>query len=97
MKFVSVTVWKHSVSIDWAEMQEMLTENMKKPDTPEGCAVQWFDIDEYTHGSLLIFSSSEVYKNHKTKLEAYRKESSDDLGITLIHKHDGVIRAEGAS
>ena len=42
------SVWEHSESIDWAKMQEMLAENMKKPDTPEGSTVQWFDIDEYT-------------------------------------------------
>ena len=97
MKFVSLTVWKHSESIDWAEMQEMLAENIKKRFTPEGCNVQWFDIDAYNHGSVLTYPSLEVYENHKTKLEAYRKESSDDLGITRVHKHDGLIRAEGAS
>jgi len=31
------------------------------------------------------------------KYKAYRKESSEDLGITLEHKHDGVIRAEGSN
>ena len=95
MKYVSVTVWKHSESIDWAKMQEMLSENMKKPVTPVGTTVRWFDIDEYTHGSVLTFASLEAFENHKSKLEANRKESSDDLGITLVHKHDGLIRAEG--
>ena len=26
-EYVSVTVWKHSKPIDWADMQAMLTEN----------------------------------------------------------------------
>ncbi len=31
-EYVSVTVWKHSKPIDWAEMQEMLTEVINQPD-----------------------------------------------------------------
>ena len=31
------------------------------------------------------------------KLEAHRKESSENLGITLDHIHDGVIKAEGSN
>jgi len=41
--------------------------------------------------------SKEAFDNHRARIEAYRKESSEDLGITLEHKHDGVIRAEGSN
>ena len=46
---------------------------------------------------LLEFVVPEDFENHMSKLEAYRKESSENLGITLDHKHDGVIRAEGSN
>ena len=93
-EYVSVTVWKHSDPIDWDNMQAMLTENMKDQDMPEGMTVRWFEIDKNTHGSVLTYPSKEAFENHMAKLEAYRKESSENLGITLDHKHDGVIRAE---
>ena len=78
-------------------MQPMLTENMKDQDMPEGMTVRWFEIDENTQGSVLTYPSKEAFENHMAKLEAYRKESSENLGITLDHKHDGVIRAEGSN
>jgi len=111
-EYVSVTVWKHSEPIDWADMQAMLTENMndrfrgrkRSPLTwgtdehaQKGTTVRWFEIDENTHGSVLTYPSKEAFENHRAKIEAYRKESSEDLGITLEHKHDGVIRAEGSN
>ena len=45
-EYVSVTVWKHSEPIDWADMQEMLTEKMNEQDAQEGTTVRWFEIDE---------------------------------------------------
>jgi len=111
-EYVSVTVWKHSEPIDWADMQAMLTENMndrfrgrkRSPLTwgtdahaQKGTTVRWFEIDENTHGSVLTYPSKEAFENHRAKIEAYRKESSEDLGITLENKHDGVIRAEGSN
>ena len=84
-------------SIDWAKMQVMLTENMKDQDAPKGLKVRWFEIDENTHGSVLTYPSKEAFENHMAKLEAHRKESSENLGITLDHIHDGVIKAEGSN
>ena len=96
-EYVSVTVWKHSDPIDWAKMQAMQTENMKDQDAPKGITVIWCEIDENTHGSVLTYPSKEAFENYRAKLEAHRKESSENLGITLDHKHDGVIRAEGSN
>ena len=96
-EYVSVTVWKHSEPIDWAEMQEMLTEKMNKQDAARGTTVRWFAIDENTHGSVLTYPSKESFENHTARIEAHRKESSENLGITLVDKHDGVVRAEGSN
>ena len=94
-EYVSVTVWKHSKPIDWASMQAMLSETLNEPDAQKGTTVRWFEIDENTHGSVLTYPSKEAFENHMAKLEAHRKESSENLGITLDHIHDGVIKAEG--
>ena len=51
-EYVSVTVWKHSDPIDWADMQAMLTEIMKDQDMPEGMTVKWFETGKYTRFSF---------------------------------------------
>ena len=78
-------------------MQAMLTENMNEQGAQEGTTVRWFGIDENTHGSVLTYPSKEPCENHRARIEAYSRESYEDLGITLEHKHDGVIRAEGSN
>ena len=75
----------------------MLTENMKEQGAQEETTVRWFEIDENTHGSVLTYLSKEAFENHRARIEAHRKESSENLGITLEHKHDGVIRPEDSS
>ena len=96
-EYVSVTVWKHSDPIDWANMKAILTETMNEQGAQEGRTVRWFEIDEFTHGSVLTYPSKEAFENHTARIEAHRKESSENLGITLLNKHDGVIRAEGSN
>ena len=78
-------------------MQAILTETMNEQGAQEGRTVRWFEIDEITHGSVLTYPSKEAFENHTARIEAHRKESSENLGITLVHKHDGVIRAEGSN
>ncbi len=96
-EYVSVTVWKHSEPIDWAEMQAMLTEKMNEQDAQEGTTVRWFEIDENTHGSVLTYPSKEAFENYTARIEAHRKESYENLGISLEYKHDGVVKAEGST
>ena len=96
-EYVSVTVWKHLKQIDWADMQTMLTEKMNEQGAQQGTTVRWFEIDENTHGSVLTYPSKEAFENHTARIEAHRKESSENLGITLVDKYDGVIRAEGSN
>ena len=69
-------------------MQEMLTEVINQPDAQKGTTVRWFEIDENTHGSVLTYPSKEAFENHRAKIEAYRKESSEDLGITRNIQYD---------
>ena len=60
-EYVSVTVLKHSETIDWADMQAMLTENMNDQDAQKGTTVRWFEIDENIHSSVLIYPSKEAF------------------------------------
>ena len=78
-------------------MQAILTETMNEQGAQEGRTVRWFEIDENTHGSVLTYPSKEAFEDHTARIEAHRKESSENLGITLLNKHDGVIRAEGSN
>ena len=78
-------------------MQAILTETMNEQGAQEGRTVRWFEIDEITHGSVLTYPSKEAFENHTARIEAHRKESSENLGLTLLNKHDGVIRAEGSN
>ena len=72
-EYVSVTVWKHSKPIDWADMQLMLTEKMNEPDAQEGTTVRWFEIDENTHGSVLTYPSKASFENHTAGLKHTEK------------------------
>ena len=78
-------------------MQVMLTETLNEQDAQKWITVRWFEIDTNTHGSVLTYPSKEAFENHTSRIEARRKKSSENLGITLIDKHDGVIRAEGSN
>ena len=75
-EYVSVTVWKHSEPIDWADMQAMLTENMNDQDAQKGTTVRWFEIDENTHGSVLTYPSKEAFKKdiEKNTLYVYKNK-----------------------
>ena len=44
-EYVSVTVWKQSKPIDWADMQAMLTKTLNEQDAQKGTTVRWFEID----------------------------------------------------
>ena len=71
-EYVSVTVWKHSKPIDWADMQAMLTEVINQPDAQKGTTVRWFEIDANTHGSVLTYPSKEAFENHTARIEAIK-------------------------
>ena len=53
--------------------------------------------NENTHCYVLTYPSKESFENHTARIEAHRKESSENLGISLEYKHDGVVKAEGST
>ena len=56
-------------------MQQMQEGHMK--DAPEGTSVRWFQINEKTHGSVLTFSSKEVYDSIKAEVDEHRSTQTD--------------------
>ena len=94
MTYVVNTAWKHSNPIDWDWMQKAMDEAMSKADP--NCSVQWFEIDEMTHGSFATFPSKEAFQNMRTTRENQRKEAYD-RGIKMIYEVYGYVKAEGSS
>ena len=88
-QYISVTVWKWPLPLDWPKMQEMQSEHMKN--APKGTVVRWFQMDERTHGSILIFGSKEVYDNFKEEINEHRTTQTE---CELIHVHEGLVNAE---
>ncbi len=89
MTYVVNTAWKHSNPIDWETMQKGLDEALRKADP--NCSVQWFEIDEMTHGSVATFPSKEVFESMRARRESHRKEAGVDLEsqevLSTISKH----------
>ena len=71
------------------KMQEMQEGHMK--DAPEGTSVRWFQINEKTHGSVLTFSSKEVYDSIKAEVDEHRSTQTD---CKLITVYEGVVKVE---
>ena len=94
MTYVVNTAWKHSNPIDWEKMQKGLDEALSKADP--NCTVQWFEIDEITHGSVATFPSKEVFESMRARRESHRKEAND-AGIKMIYEVVGNVKAEGSS
>ena len=82
MTFIVNTAWKHDSSIDWEKMQNGLNEVMSK--SVPGCSVQWFEIDEHTHGSVATFPNKEAYDEMTNLRNNHRKEATDS-GIKMIY------------
>ncbi|MEE3294041.1 MAG: hypothetical protein VX275_13980 [Pseudomonadota bacterium] len=88
MKYAVMTTWKHKNPIDWDSMKASMVGG------PEGTTVQWFQIDEYNHGSLATFASKEVYESIKARQEAYRKEQIGSREIEMTMEAVGPIHVE---
>ena len=86
MKYAVMTTWKHSNAIDWDDAEASIGD-----DLPEGTTIQWFAIDEHSHGSFVTYSSQEVYEDFKATLEEWRKEQVVTLDIEKTMEAVGPI------
>ena len=91
MKYVVNTVWNHPNNIDWDRMKEGL--DQLRDDEGAAEEVTWYEIDATTHGSVAIYSSQEKYEQYKSKLEEYRKDTTDEIGAQIVHEFQGLVKA----
>ena len=78
-------------------MQKNLNEKMNEKDIQKGTTVRWFEIDENIHSSLLTYPNKEAFEKYIAKIEAYRKESFKTKALIILHKHEGIIKAENSN
>jgi hypothetical protein len=90
MKYAVMTTWKHTNAIDWDGAEA----SIGLDDLPEGTTIQWFAIDEHNHGSLVTYTSQEVYEGFKATLEEWRKEQVETLDIEKTMEAVGPIRVD---
>ncbi|MDP7003045.1 MAG: hypothetical protein QF911_05725 [Candidatus Thalassarchaeaceae archaeon] len=88
MRFAVMTIWKHPEKHDWGEAQEELD----MADGIEGSTVTWFEIDEFTQGSLFVLPNREAYETVLGDLQAMRKEAVDE-GSTMEVEAIGPVMA----
>tara|TARA_B100000929_G_C15455591_1_gene402730 strand:- start:851 stop:1129 length:279 start_codon:yes stop_codon:yes gene_type:complete len=80
MRYAVMTIWKHPEKHDWAESQASLD----AADAPEGSTVTWFEIDEFTQGSLFVLPSREDYEAVLEGLQEMRNEAISDGSVMEI-------------
>ena len=88
MRFAVMTIWKHKEKHDWDEAQA----NLDAADGTEGSTVTWFEIDEFTQGSLFVLPSKEAYEGVLEDLENMRKGAIDE-GSTMEIEAIGPVMA----
>ena len=81
-------------SVDLEKKQKGLNEVMSK--SVPSCSVQWFEIDEHTHGSVATFPNKAAYDEMTNLRNNHRKEATDS-GIKMIYEVIGHLKAEGKS
>ena len=58
--YMVTTTWRHDKPIDKVNMRKILSGLKDRNNSNEVIDVMWFEIDEVTHGSVLIYSSKEA-------------------------------------
>ena len=54
--YMVTTTWRHDKPIDKENMRKTLSGLKNRNNSSEVIDVMWFEIDEVTHGSVLIYS-----------------------------------------
>lgn len=86
MSYIISTTWKHNDPLDEALMKAYLAESKLASDENGIAEVYWFKIDDYTHGSVLVYVSEEACVQHQEKLKEFRKAGT---GVSLLREEKG--------
>ena len=83
--YMVTTTWRHDKPIDKENMRKTLSGLKNKNNSSEIIDVMWFEIDEVTHGSVLIYSS----KEECDKDMQARNKNREDSGLKILREEKG--------
>ena len=83
--YMVTTTWRHHKPIDKVNMRKILSGLKNRNNTSEVIDVMWFEIDEVTHGSVLIYSSKEAYDEDMLA----RNKNREDSGLKILREEKG--------
>ena len=82
--YMVTTTWLHDKPIDKINMRKILS-GLKNRNDSKVIDVMWFEIDEVTHGSVLIYSSKEAYDEDMLA----RNKNREDSGLKILREEKG--------
>ena len=83
--YMVTTTWRHDKPIDKINMRKILSGLKNRNNTSKVIDVMWFEIDEVTHGSVLIYSSKEAYDEDMLA----RNKNREDSGLKILREEKG--------
>ena len=83
--YMVTTTWRHDKTIDKINMRKILPGLKDRNTSNEVIDVMWFEIDEVTHGSVLIYSSKEASEKD---MQA-RNTNREDSGLKMLREEKG--------
>ena len=90
MKYVVNAAWKHEEPIDGERMRDYM---MLVRDTFNGdeytLETIWYQIDEYTHGSVAVYKSEKEYHAFIEKNKMQRDFALNELKVSILGESKG--------
>ena len=83
--YMVTTTWRHDKPIDKVNMRKILLGLKDRNNSNEVIDVMWFEIDEVTHGSVLIYSSKEACEKDMKA----RNTNRQDSGLKMLREEMG--------
>ena len=83
--YMVTTTWRHDKPIDKVNMRKTLSGLKDRNNSNEVIDVMWFEIDEVTHGSVLIYSSKEACEKDMKA----RNTNREDSGLKMLREEMG--------
>ena len=90
MKYAVNAAWRHEEPIDGERMRDYMALVMDTFNTDEhSVETIWYQIDEYTHGSVAVYKSEEDYHAFKEKNKMQRDFALNELKVSLLGESMG--------
>ena len=83
--YMVTTTWRHDKPIDKVNMRKHLSGLKDRNNGDDVIDVMWFEIDEVTHGSVLIYSSKEACEKDMKA----RNNNREDSGLKMLREEAG--------